>query len=129
MEGLAGRLYKVPGAKGITGSLLAGEKQLYALRGEDELISIAISKDDPKIETFAKNVLAASLAADRKTLFVVSGPPESPTMLLVPAAEKMPEKVDPKPRPPRRLAVADRSARGMAPDVPRCLAPPPRLCL
>ena len=102
MEGLAGRLYKVPGAKGITGALLAGEKQLFALRGKDELISIAISKDDPKIETFAKTVLATSLAADRKTVFVVTGPPETPTMLLVPAGEKMPDKVD-----PNRVRLAD----------------------
>lgn len=102
MEGLAARLYKVPGATGITRSLMAGEKQLFAMRGEDELISIAISKDDPKIETFAKAVLATSLSADRKTVFVLTGPPENVSMLLVPAGEKMPEKLD-----PNRVRLAD----------------------
>ena len=102
LEGLSTRLYKVPGATGITRSLMAGEKQLFAMRGEDELVSIAISKDDPKIETFAKGVLATSMAADRKTVFVVTGPPENVSMLLVPAGEKMPDKLD-----PSRVRLAD----------------------
>lgn len=102
LEGLSTRLYKVPGAAGITGTLLVGEKHLFALRGEDELISIAISKDDPKIETFAKSVLAASLSADRKTMFVLTGPRDAPAMLLVPAGEKQPDKLD-----PNRVRLAD----------------------
>ncbi len=101
-DGLAGRLYKVPGATGIAGTLLVGDKHLFALRGENELISIAISKDDPKIETFAKTVLAASLSADRKTVFVVTGPPDDLAMLLVPEGEKLPEKLD-----PNRVRLAD----------------------
>ncbi|MBU6395095.1 MAG: PD40 domain-containing protein [Sphingomonadales bacterium] len=102
MDGLAARLYKVPGATGITGSLLVAEKHLLAMRGEDELISIAISKDDPKIETFAKSALGASLSADRKTVFLVTGPPETLALLLVPAGEKLPEKLD-----PNRVRLAD----------------------
>lgn len=102
LEGLANRLFKVPAIKGVTGSLLAGEKHLYAMRGEDELISIAISKDDAKIETFAKSVLGASIAADGKTLFLATGPRDNPSLLLVPAGEKMPDKLD-----PARVRLAD----------------------
>lgn len=102
LEGLSDRLYKVPGAKAMTGALFAGEKHLYAGRGEDEVVSIAISKDDPKVETFARGVRGFDLSADRKTAFVMTGAPDNPSLLLVPAGEKMPDKLD-----PMRVRLAD----------------------
>ncbi|GMM93230.1 S41 family peptidase [Qipengyuania sp. MTN3-11] len=101
LEGLADRLYKVPGAAGVEGALFAAEDFLFTRRGED-IVSVAISKNDPKIETFAAKALGFELSADRKTAFVVSGPPDSPAMALVPVGAKMPDTLD-----PHRVRLAD----------------------
>lgn len=94
LDGLAERLYKLPTAPGMGDMLLATKDFLYSRKGDD-LVSIAIDKSDPKIETFARKTLDAGLSADGKTLLVVSGPPARRQMLLVPAKAKMPDKPEP----------------------------------
>lgn len=94
LDGLAERLYKVPTAPGMSGMLLASEGFLYSRKG-DALVSIAIDKNDPKVETFAEKAIGADLSADGKTLLLVSGNPSKPRLALVPAKAKLPEKIDP----------------------------------
>ena len=94
MQGLADRLYKVPGVTGVFGALFANEGFLYTARGDGEIISISISKDDSKTETFAKGARGFDLSADGKTAFVMAGSPNDPVLALVPAKAKMPDKLD-----------------------------------
>lgn len=94
LAGLAERLYKVPAKPGVGGQLFANEKFLYTYR-DDNIVSIAIDKSDPKEEVFAKGARDFALAADGKTALVVSGAPASPALALVPAEAKMPEKIAP----------------------------------
>ncbi|MEE1876806.1 S41 family peptidase [Altererythrobacter litoralis] len=94
MNGLAERLYKVPAKPGAGRTLLAAKDFLFTYMGED-VVSIAIDKSDPKTETFAKGARGIDLSADRKTALVVTGAPGKPVLSLVPAAAKMPEKLEP----------------------------------
>ncbi len=94
LAGLAERLYKVPGKPGVGGQLFANEKFLYTRRDEN-VVAIAIDKSDAKEEVFAKGALDFALAADGKTAMVASGSPAKPTLALVPAEGKMPEKLAP----------------------------------
>lgn len=91
LNGVAGRLYKLPVKAGVEGLLLANEKFLYTRRGED-LVSIAIDKKDPREEVFAPGARSMELSADRQTALVVSGVPGKPVLALVPADRKLPEK-------------------------------------
>lgn len=94
LEGLVERLYKLPTAAGMSGFLLASKDFLYSRKGEN-IVSIAIDKSDPKVETFAEKAQSAELSADGKTLLVVSGAPAKPRLLLAPAKAKAPEKPEP----------------------------------
>lgn len=94
LTGLADRLYKLPVGPGVEGLLLATENFLYTRKGED-IVSIAIDKSDAKQEVFAKKALGFALSADGKTALVVSGAPEKPALALVPAKDKLPEKMEP----------------------------------
>ncbi|MEP5937986.1 MAG: S41 family peptidase [Erythrobacter sp.] len=91
LSGLAQRLYKLPTKPGASNVLLATEEHLYTFN-DDNVVSIAIDKSDPETETFAKDARGVSLSADRKTLLVLSGSPDKPSLALVPAKAKMPEK-------------------------------------
>ncbi|MFL0672316.1 MAG: S41 family peptidase [Erythrobacter sp.] len=94
LTGLAERLYKVPAKPGVGGQLFANEKFLYTRRGDD-VVTIAIDKSDAKEEVFAKGALDFALAADGKTAMVAAGSPAKPTLALVPAEAKMPDKLAP----------------------------------
>ncbi|MED5543663.1 MAG: S41 family peptidase [Pseudomonadota bacterium] len=94
MDGLAARLYKLPTAPGMSGLLLASQDFLYTRKGED-LVSIAIDKRDPKLETFAEGAFGADLSADGKTLLVAHGSREKPELALVPAKAKLPDDIAP----------------------------------
>lgn len=94
LNGLAERLYKLPTEPGMSETLLASKDFLYSRKG-DKLVSIAIDKSDPKVETFADKVQGAEISADGKTLLVVTGPARKPRLMLVPAKAKLPEKVEP----------------------------------
>ncbi|WP_347304114.1 S41 family peptidase [Croceibacterium sp. TMG7-5b_MA50] len=94
LSGLAERLYKVPVEPGMEGTLLATEEFLYTIKDKN-VVSIAIDKSDPKEETFAEDARDIELSADGKTLLLVSGSPEKPSLALVPAKAKLPEEMDP----------------------------------
>lgn len=94
LDGLAQRLFKLPAEPGMSDMLLASKDFLYSMKGKD-LVSIAIDKSDPKMETFVAKARQAELSADGKTLLVVTGPNEKPKLSLVPAKAKMPEKPEP----------------------------------
>lgn len=94
LDGLAARLYKVPVDPGMSEGLLASKDFLYS-RKDEKLVSIAIDKSDPKVETFADKVRSAEISADGKTLLVVTGSSKSPKLMLVPAKAKLPEKAEP----------------------------------
>jgi len=94
LTGVADRLYKVPIDPGVEGTLLATKDFLYTMRDED-VISIAIDKGDPKEETFAEKALDIALSADGKTVLLAAGSPDKPTLALVPAKDKVPEELDP----------------------------------
>jgi len=91
LDGVAARLYKLPVKPGVEGQLLANEKFLYTRR-DDDIISIAIDKKDPREEIFAPGARGMDLSADRQTALVLSGPPNKPVLFLVPADRKFPEK-------------------------------------
>lgn len=91
LDGVAGRLYKLPVKAGVEGLLLANEKFLYTRRGDD-LVSIAIDKKDPREEVFAPGAKSMELSADGQNALVVSGLPGKPVLALVPADRKLPEK-------------------------------------
>ncbi len=93
LTGLAERLYKLPTKAGVSGFLLASKGHLYTMQ-DDNVVSIAIDKSDPEVEVFAKGALGMQLSHDRETALVVMGPQQSPKLALVPAAAKMPEKMD-----------------------------------
>ncbi len=90
LEGLAGRLYKLPTEPGVERGLLATDEFLYTWRG-DNVISIKIDRRDPKEETFAEDALGFDLAADGETALLVTGTRDAPVLALVPAAAKQPE--------------------------------------
>jgi tricorn protease len=94
LVGLAERLYKVPAKPGVGDQLFANEKFLYTRRDND-VVAIAIDKSDPKEEVFAKGARDFALAGDGKTALVVSGAPGKPSLALVPAEGKQPEKLAP----------------------------------
>jgi len=91
LDGVGGRLYKLPVKAGVEGWLRANEKFLYTRRGED-VVAIAIDKKDPREEVFAPGTAFMELSADRQTALVVGGTPNKPTIALVPADRKLPEK-------------------------------------
>ncbi len=92
LDGVAARLYKLPVKAGVEGLLRANEKFLYTRRGED-VVSIAIDKKDPREEVFAPGARFMELSADRQNALVVGGTPNKPTLALVPADRKLPEKL------------------------------------
>lgn len=94
LDGVAQRLFKLPVKAGVGGMLLANEKFLYTQRG-DNVVSVAIDKSDAKEEVFAKAAFGMDLSADGKTALVITGSRDKPTLLLVPAGEKLPEKPAP----------------------------------
>jgi len=94
IDGVSERLYKIQTEPGMSEMLLASKDFLYSLK-DDKLVSIAIDKSDPKIETFADKVQSADISADGKTLLVVAGPAKKPALMLVPAKSKLPEKTEP----------------------------------
>lgn len=94
LDGLAERLYKVPAEAGVGGTLLAGKDFLYTVIDGDA-VSIAIDKTEPKMETFAENVLDLGLSADGKTVLVASGSPDNPSFALVPAKAELPDDMAP----------------------------------
>ncbi|BBC73955.1 conserved hypothetical protein [Altererythrobacter sp. B11] len=93
LTGLADRLYKLPVKPGVEGTLLATSDFLYTVRGED-VVSIAIDKKDAKETTFAEGAQDISLSADGETALIVAGSPDKPTLALVPAKDKMPDKTE-----------------------------------
>lgn len=94
LDALARRLYKLPVEPGASRMLLANEKFLFTRR-DDDLISIAIDQSDAKEEVFAEDASGMELSADGKTALVVTGASTKPTLLLVPAGAKLPEKPAP----------------------------------
>lgn len=94
LEGVSGRLYKLPVKPGVEGLLLASENFLYTRRGED-LVSIAIDKRDPAEQVFAPGAQGMQLSPDRKNALVLSGPPGKPALAIVPADRKLPDKPAP----------------------------------
>ncbi|MEO0871568.1 MAG: S41 family peptidase, partial [Pseudomonadota bacterium] len=93
LAGLSERLYKLPVKPGAGGALLASKEFLYT-RMEDAWVSIKIDKNDPEVETFAKEAFGLSMSADRKTIMVVSGDGGNFRFALVPAGAKMPGELD-----------------------------------
>ncbi|MEM7703131.1 MAG: S41 family peptidase [Pseudomonadota bacterium] len=93
LAGLANRLFKVPVKPGANRAVLASDKFLYT-RMEDKWVSIKIDKNDPKVETFIPEAFDLQMSADRKTLAVVTGNFPKLRLALVPAAAKMPKKLD-----------------------------------
>ena len=94
LNGLANRLYKLPAKPGASRTLLASEGHLYTYN-DDDVVSIAIDKSDPKTEVFAKGATGIALSADRKTALVVTQSGGGPQLALVPAKAKMPDKPAP----------------------------------
>lgn len=93
LAGLAERLYKLPTKPGASGTLIATKEFLYTAIG-DSWVSIKIDKDDPEMETFAPEALGLAISGDGKTLAVALESPDGPRFALVPAAAKMPDKLD-----------------------------------
>lgn len=93
LTGLADRLYKLPVKPGASRGLIATSKFLYTYMG-DKWVSIAIDKDDAKIETFAANAQGLAISADGKTLGVALEGANGPRFALVTAAAKMPDDTD-----------------------------------
>ncbi|MEM6858327.1 MAG: S41 family peptidase [Pseudomonadota bacterium] len=93
LAGLSDRLYKLPVKPGAGGQLLASKGFLYT-RMDDAWVSIKIDKNDPEVETFAKEALGLSMSADRKTIMVVQGEGGNFRFALVPAGPKMPGELD-----------------------------------
>lgn len=93
LAGLADRLYKLPTKPGASDRLIATKEFLYTYLG-DSWVSIKIDKDDPAMETFAPKALGLELSGDGKTLAVALEGPDGPRFALVPAAAKMPDKLD-----------------------------------
>jgi tricorn protease len=93
LAGLAERLYKLPTKPGASRALIATKDFLYTYLG-DNWVSIKIDRDDPAMETFAAKALGLQVSGDGKTLAVALEGADGPRFALVPAAAKMPDKLD-----------------------------------
>ncbi len=93
LSGLAERLYKLPVKAGASRDLYVTEKFVYTRLGE-RWVSIKIDKHDAKIETFSGSALAIDLSGDGETIAVALPGQDAPRFALVPAAAKMPDKLD-----------------------------------
>lgn len=87
------RLFQVPIDGGNYSSLQAGKDRLFLLNSDSnrpELKSLPLDHDDPELSTFAENVAQYQLSNDgSKLYFRTRG--NSPTLAIVPTAEKAPE--------------------------------------
>ncbi len=93
LAGLADRLYKLPVKPGASRALISTPKFLYTYIG-DNWVSIAIDKDDAKVENFSAKAKGLMASADGETVGVALEGPNGPQFALVPAGPKMPEDLD-----------------------------------
>jgi len=93
LTGLADRLYKLPTKPGASRALIAADDFLYTFMNE-AIVSIAIDKNDAKIETFAAKADDIALSRDGKTLLVMLPGGDAPRFALVPPKAKMPDTLD-----------------------------------
>lgn len=101
-DGLAERLWPLPVEPNNVAGLIANDKFLFFLTVADQertLQSIKIDKvaagAEAEVTEVATDVSAFGLSNDGKTLFVQTGRGTATSMLLVPAADKLPDDVTP----------------------------------
>ncbi|MCB1609332.1 MAG: PD40 domain-containing protein [Xanthomonadales bacterium] len=102
-DGLAQRLYQAPLPAGNYSALAVAKERLYLLElasvndQKGKLIQFAITSDNPRPETFAEDLSAFALSADRSKLMLVKAPADPNIGLtdvyVVEAAAKPPEKL------------------------------------
>jgi len=101
-EGLAERLQEVPLAAGNYSDLAIDGERLYLLEREAAPSAkpvvkvLPVSRDTPKLETFATDVVSFALSADGKKLLLAKSPAEGATarvgaLLVVDAGAKAPD--------------------------------------
>ncbi|GAB3249904.1 S41 family peptidase [Chitinimonas naiadis] len=93
LDGLADRLFEVPGIAGSFRDLDSDGKRLYLLEregGKNDLKTLAIENTTPKLELFASDVNQFALSQDGKKLFYRKAGSNGGEMLIVEAGAKAP---------------------------------------
>ncbi len=121
------RLRETPIAPGDFGAVLVGEKRLYYVDDEDDLYAYDMKADAKPVKITDKVSLGGAVRRPRHAADLQDQGQEGP--LHPEGGRRQGGRPQGCGRGPRGLALRRRQARRVEPDLPRCLAPAPRLFL